>query len=96
MASSFLYNDSGVSASINELKGALESYRANVATLEGYITDISGSSSWQDESVKTSFVSAAQGYVSAYKTYISGIEGYIECLTKKSDNIAEHESNFTK
>lgn len=96
MANTFLHDEAGVSSSISELKSALDSYKNNISTLEGYISEMNGSSAWQDEIVKTSFIAAAQGYITAYKTFTSGIEGYIECLSKKSKNLADHESNFSK
>lgn len=96
MASTFLHNESGVSTSISDLQNTLESYNNNIGTLENYINEMNGSSAWQDENVKTSFISAAQGYITAYKTFAQGIQGYIECLTKKSQNIQEHENRFSK
>ena len=56
---------------------------------------MSGSGSWKDEEVKTSFIATAMSYVSAYKSFSSGLEGYINSLNKKSTNLSEHESVFS-
>ena len=34
-------------------------------------------------------------YITGYKAFATGIEGYVECLKLKSDNLVEHESNFS-
>lgn len=96
MASSFLHDESGVSSTISSLQTSLDSYNNNISTLESYVAEMSASSSWQDEVVKSSFIAAAQGYITAYKTFASCISGYIDCLSKKSKNISENESNFSK
>lgn len=96
MANNFLYDEDGVNSSIRELEDALDSYKQNVNTLKSYISNMSSSGEWQDEAVKTSFIAAAEGYISAYELFQTGIEGYIECLSKKSTNLKEHEANFTK
>ncbi len=96
MADKFLYDEDGVNSSISELEDALDSYRQNVNTLKSYVSNMNSSGEWQDEAVKTSFIAAATGYISAYESFQTGIEGYIECLSKKSTNIKEHETNFTK
>jgi hypothetical protein len=56
---------------------------------------MSSSSAWQDETLKTSFVNTVTSYITGYKAFAAGIDGYVECLKLKSDNLVEHESNFS-
>ena len=95
MASNFLHDESGVSSFINEVKEYLQDYNDHIAALETLLNTISSSSAWQDETVKTSFVNTVNSYINGYKAFSSGIEGYVECLKLKSDNIVEHETNFS-
>lgn len=95
MADSFLHDESGVSSFITEIKEYLQDYNDHVAALENLLNTISSSSAWQDEAVKTSFVNTVSSYITGYNAFAVGIEGYIECLKSKSDNLVEHESNFS-
>jgi hypothetical protein len=95
MADTFLHDESGVSSFINEVKEYLQDYNEHVASLEQLINTMSSSSAWQDETLKTSFVNTVTSYITGYRAFAAGIEGYVECLKLKSDNIIEHESNFS-
>lgn len=95
MAEQFLHDESGVSAFITEVKEYLQDYKDHVTALESLLNTISSSSAWQDETVKTSFVNTVKSYITGYRAFAAGIEGYTECLKLKSDNLVEHESNFS-
>ena len=95
MADNFLHDESGISSFVNEIKEYLQDYKDHVSALEGLLNTISSSSAWQDEAVKTSFVRTVSSYITGYNAFAAGIEGYVECLKLKSDNIVEHESNFS-
>lgn len=91
----FLHDSEGVNTTVLQMKEYLESYKNHVTSLENLINTMSGSGSWKDEEVKTSFIATATSYVSAYKSFSSGLEGYINSLNKKSTNLSEHESVFS-
>ncbi len=95
MADTFLHDENGVNSFINEIKEYLHDYQDHVLALENLLNSISSSSAWQDESVKTSFVNTVTSYISGYRSFASGIEGYVECLKLKSENLVDHESNFS-
>ena len=91
----FLHDSEGINSTVLQVKEYLESYKTHITSLENLINTMSGSGSWKDEEVKTSFIATAQSYVSAYKSFSAGLEGYINSLSKKSANISEHESVFS-
>ena len=91
----FLHDSEGVNTAVLQMKEYLESYKNHVTSLEKLINTMSGSGSWKDEEVKTSFIATAMSYVSAYKSFSVGLEGYINSLNKKSTNLSEHESVFS-
>lgn len=95
MAESFLHDESGVTSFVNEVREYLQDYNEHVIALETLLNTISSSSAWQDETVKTSFVNTLTSYITGFKAFATGIEGYAECLKLKSENIVEHESNFS-
>lgn len=95
MAENFLHDESGVSSFVNEIKEYLQDYTGHVTALENLLNTMSSSSAWQDETVKTSFINTVTSYITGYKAFAAGIEGYVECLKLKSDNLVEHESNFS-
>ena len=95
MADNFLHDDSGVSSFISEIKEYVQDYNDHVAALENLLNTMSSSSAWQDESIKTSFVNTVTSYITGYKAFAAGIEGYVECLKLKSENLVEHEINFS-
>lgn len=92
---SFLHDSEGVNNTVLQMKEYLENYKNHVTSLENLINTMSGSGSWKDEEVKTSFIATATSYVSAYKSFSAGLEGYINSLNKKSTNLSEHESVFS-
>lgn len=91
----FLHDSEGVNTTVLQMKEYLDSYKTHIASLEQLINTMSGSGSWKDEEVKTSFITTAQSYISAYKSFSSGLEGYINSLNKKSANVSDHESVFS-
>lgn len=91
----FLHDSEGVNNAVLQMKEYLENYKNHVTSLENLINTMSGSGSWKDEEVKTSFIATAISYVSAYKSFSAGLEGYINSLNKKSTNLSEHESVFS-
>jgi uncharacterized protein YukE len=91
----FLHDSDGVSTTVSQMKEYLESYKTQITSLENLINTMSGSGSWKDEEVKTSFIATAMSYVSAYKSFSAGLEGYINSLNQKSTNLSEHESVFS-
>lgn len=95
MAEQFLHDESGVSSFISEVKEYIQDYNDHVAALENLLNTMSSSSAWQDETVKTSFINTVTSYITGYKAFAAGIEGYVECLKMKSENLVEHESNFS-
>lgn len=95
MAENFLHDESGISSFINEIKEYLQDYNDHINALETLLNTISSSTAWQDEDVKTSFINTVTSYISGYMAFSAGIEGYIECLKLKSDNIVEHETNYS-
>lgn len=95
MAENFLHDESGVSSFISEVKEYLQDYNDHIAALEQLLNTMSSSSAWQDETLKTSFVNTVTSYITGYKAFAAGIDGYVECLKMKSDNLVEHESNFS-
>ncbi len=95
MADNFLHDESGVSSFITEIKEYVQDYNDHVVALESLLNTISSSSAWKDETVKTSFVNTVTSYITGYKAFAAGIEGYVECLKLKSENLVEHESNFS-
>lgn len=95
MADNFLHDESGVNSIVNEIKEYISDYNSHISALENLANTISSSSGWQDESVKTSFVNTLTSYIAGYKAFSSGISGYVECLKAKSENVVEHESNFS-
>lgn len=95
MADNFLHDESGVSSFITEIKEYLQDYSDHIAALENLLNTISSSAAWQDETVKTSFVNTVTSYITGYKAFASGIEGYVECIKLKSENLSEHENNFS-
>lgn len=95
MAESFLHDESGVTSFVSEVREYLQDYNEHIIALETLLNTISSSSAWQDENVKTSFVNTLTSYITGFKAFATGIEGYAECLKLKSENIVEHESNFS-
>ena len=95
MASNFLHDENGVNSFISEVKEYLEDYNNHVTALESLLNSISSSTAWQDETVKSSFVNTVTSYISGFKAFSSGISGYVDCLKLKSDNIVEHETNYS-
>ena len=92
---SFLHDKSGISSITNEMTNYLNEYKDHIAALEQLVSNMNGSSAWEDKNIKTSFIATANSYINAYKSLSSGIEAYINCLNKKSDNLSEHESLYS-
>lgn len=91
----FLHDETGISTIVSEVKEEVSLYKENIKALETLVTSIEGSSAWVDESVKTSYVNTAKSYISSYNIFAIGLDNYVECLEKKSENLAEHESKFS-
>ena len=95
MAENFLHDETGVTSFINEIKEYLQDYNDHIRALETLLNTISSSTAWKDEDVKASFVNVVSSYLAGYMAFSAGIEGYVECLKLKSDNIVEHETNYS-
>lgn len=91
----FLHDESGVATLIGDVNSEISSYVDNIEALNNLVSSIESSSAWKDEQVKTAFVNAAKSYISSYKTFATGLDVFMQCLTKKSENITEHESKFS-
>ena len=92
---SFFHDKSGIDAIITDVRTSLDNYSQTVGSLESLINEMNGSSAWVDDQVKTSFVNTANSYISLYRTFYGGLESLINCLEKKSENISEHETNYS-
>lgn len=96
MADTYKCNYEGISSNINVLKTTLDDYKEQVSNLIQLINEIESSSSWKDESVKTSFIRSANSYINLYKKFIIGIESLINYLTKKSEEALLLEEAYAK
>lgn len=91
----FLHDEDGLGTIISDIKSSLSSYREKIERLESLISAMNSSSSWIDAQVKTSFINTANSYITLYNNFCCGLESLITCLSKKSGNIVEHESNYS-
>ena len=91
----FLHDEDGINVIVNDVKDTISLYKENIKALEKLINSMDGSSSWLDDDVKTSYINTAKGYISSYNNFVSGLENYVQCLIKKSENVVEHETNYS-
>lgn len=91
----YKHDHDGILAVVLELKSQLDSYKDVIMQLNSLIETINGSTSWKDESVKTSFISTCNSYLSIYKNLSTVMEKYINYLSTKSDAADSLERAFS-
>ncbi len=96
MEDRYMHNADGISGVVSSLKTLIDDYKDNIMELSNLISTINGSSSWIDQSVKTSFINTCNSYVRVYRSLIISMENYVNYLVKKSESASSIESAYSR
>lgn len=96
MVNQYMHDYDNVENIITSLKNTKKDYEDKITEIRTLISNIASSSSWIDESIKSSFVNCCNQYITIYTKVLSGMTGYIDYLEKKSKAALELETAYTR
>ena len=80
----FKYIQDGVETEIRDLQKAVEEYNNSLLELKQLIEEISTSTLWKDEEIKTAFIDSSLSYIEIYEELKNKINNRISYLKGKS------------
>lgn len=96
MVNQYMHDYNNVETIITSLKNIKKNYEDKIDEIKKLVIDIEGSSSWVDQTIKTSFINCCNQYVTLYGRVISGMDVYITYLEKKSKAALELETAYSR
>lgn len=96
MGDRYKHDAEGVSSVVSSLQTLIDDYKDRILELMNLVENINGSTSWIDQSVKSSFVSTCTSYINLYRGLATSMENYVNYLVKKSDSASAIESAYSR
>lgn len=96
MGDRYKHDADGISSVVTSLQTLIGDYKDRILELMNLVENISGSSSWIDKDVKSSFVNTCNSYIVLYKDLVTSMENYVNYLIRKSDSASAIESAYSR